>query len=95
MLSENTFNSALAAMGYIGKHSADGFRALFSTVANECGHDADVIEHQQAHKERNAVPAAYDREECLPERAKLMQWWADHLDGRRGGEAAKRPMRPD
>ena len=83
-LSENTMNSALAAMGYKGKHSAHGFRALFSTVANECGHDADVIERQLAHKERNAVRAAYHRAKYLPERAKLMQWWADRLDGRKG-----------
>ena len=66
VLSENTLNSALAAMGYKGKHSAHGFRALFSTVANECGHDADVIERQLAHKERNEVRAAYHRAECLP-----------------------------
>ena len=85
MLSENTMNSALASMGYKGKHSAHGFRALFSTVANECGHRADVIERQLAHKERNEVRAAYHRAEYLPERATLMQWWADYLDGRRGG----------
>ena len=89
MLSENTLNSALAAMGYKGKHSAHGFRALFSTVANECGHDADVIERQLAHKERNEVRAAYHRAEYLPERAKLMQWWADRLDGRQGDKVVK------
>ncbi len=88
-LSENTLNSALAAMGYKGKHSAHGFRALFSTVANECGHDADVIERQLAHKERNEVRAAYHRAEYLPERAKLLQWWADRLDGRKGGKVVK------
>ena len=88
-LSENTLNSALAAMGYKGKHSAHGFRALFSTVANECGHDADVIERQLAHKERNEVRAAYHRAGYLPERAKLMQWWADRIDGREGGKVVK------
>ena len=35
-LSENTFNSALARMGFKGTATAHGFRALFSTVANEC-----------------------------------------------------------
>jgi integrase len=89
MLSENTLNSALAAMGYKGKHSAHGFRALFSTVANECGYDPDVIERQLAHKERNEVRAAYHRAEYLPERAKLMQWLADRLDGRMGGKVMK------
>jgi hypothetical protein len=34
--SENTFNSALARMGFKGIATAHGFRALFFTVANEC-----------------------------------------------------------
>lgn len=84
-LSENTLNSALARMGYKGEHSAHGFRALFSTIANERGHDADVIERQLAHVERNEVRAAYHRALYLTERATLMQWWADYLDGRKGG----------
>jgi integrase len=85
-LSENTLNSALVAMGYKGRHSAHGFRSLFSTVANEQGHDADAIERQLAHKERNAVRAAYHRAEYLVERARLMQWWADWIDARRSGK---------
>lgn len=92
-LSENTLNSALVSMGYKGRHSAHGFRSLFSTVANEQGHNADAIERQLAHKERNAVRAAYHRAEYLAERAKLMQWWADYLDGRRGGKAAAPDLR--
>ena len=64
-------------------------RALFSTTANECGHDPDLIECQLAHIERNAVRAAYHRAEYLKERAALLQWWADYLDGRRGGKVVK------
>jgi integrase len=84
-LSENTLNSALARMGYKGTATAHGFRALFSTVANECGHDPDVIERQLAHVERNAVRAAYHRAAYVAERATLVQWWADYLDGKRAG----------
>ncbi len=84
-ISENTFNSALARMGYKGVATAHGFRALFSTVANECGWDGDVIERQLAHLERNKVRAAYHRATYTAERAKLMQWWADYLDGKRAG----------
>ena len=91
MLSENTMNSALAAMGYKGKHTAHGFRALFSTIANELGHDADVIERQMAHKERNEVRAAYHRAQYLAERKVLLQWWADYLDGRAAAKASSRP----
>lgn len=85
-LSENTLNSALARMGYKGIATAHGMRALFSTVANECGHDPDVIERQLAHVERNAVRAAYHRAAYVAERAALVQWWADWLDGKRMGK---------
>lgn len=74
-LSENTFNSALARMGYKNTATAHGFRALFSTVANECGWNPDVIERQLAHKEQNGVRAAYHRSTYLNDRERLMQWW--------------------
>lgn len=92
-LSENTLNSALARMGFKGSATAHGFRALFSTVANECGWNPDVIERQLAHKERNKVRAAYHRSTYMQERAKLMQWWADYLDGRKAGNVVKLPQR--
>lgn len=88
-LSENTLNSALARLGYKGLATAHGMRALFSTTANECGHNPDVIERQLAHKERNEVRAAYHRAEYLKERGALLQWWGDYLDGRRGGKVVK------
>ncbi len=40
----------------------------------------DVIERQLAHTERNKVRAAYNHAQYLPERRKMMQWWADYLD---------------
>ncbi|WP_218509729.1 integrase arm-type DNA-binding domain-containing protein [Variovorax sp. dw_308] len=85
-LSENTINSALARMGYKGTATAHGFRSLFSTVANEAGWSPDVIERQLAHVERNQVRAAYNRSTYLQDREKLMQWWADYLDGRKVGK---------
>jgi integrase len=81
-LSENTLNSALARMGYKGEATAHGFRALFSTVANESGWNPDVIGRQLAHIERNQVRAAYNRSAYLTDRAELLQWWGDYLDQR-------------
>lgn len=92
-LSENTFNSALARMGYKNTATAHGFRALFSTVANECGWNPDVIERQLAHKEQNEIRAAYHRSTYMKDREKLMQWWADYLDGRKAGNVVKLPQR--
>jgi len=79
-LSENTFNSAMARMGYKYLATAHGFRALFSTIANEAGWNADAIERQLAHVERNQVRAAYDRGVRLTERVQMMAWWADYVD---------------
>jgi integrase len=92
-LSENTFNSAMARMGYKGSATAHGFRSLFSTVANECGWNPDVIERQLAHIERNKVRAAYHRSTYTSDREKMMQWWADYLDGRQSGKVVKMPKR--
>ncbi len=92
-LSENTFNSALARMGYKYTATAHGFRALFSTVANECGWNPDVIERQLAHKEANEIRAAYHRSTYLKDRERLMQWWADYLDGRKAGNVIQMPQR--
>ena len=92
-LSENTFNSALARMGYKNTATAHGFRALFSTVANECGWNPDVIERQLAHKEQNEIRAAYHRSTYMEDRERLMQWWADYLDGRKTGTVVKLPQR--
>lgn len=80
-LSENTFLFALYRLGYRGRMTAHGFRALASSVLNEhSGFDKDVIERQLAHQEVDAVRAAYNRAQYLPARRQLMQWWADWLD---------------
>ena len=58
-----------------------GFRAVASTILNKTGHfQPDVIEHQLAHCERNEVWGAYNRAEYLPERKRMMQYWADYLN---------------
>lgn len=83
-ISENTFLFALYRLGYRGRMTAHGFRALASTVLNEqSGFGHDVIERQLSHKENDAVRAAYNRAEYLPQRRLLMSWWADWL-GRLG-----------
>ncbi|MEL0098943.1 MAG: integrase, partial [Opitutae bacterium] len=68
-----------------------GFRATFSTIANESGRwNADVIEAALAHKGVNAIRAIYNRATHLPERIKLMQWWSDTLDAaQKGGEVVR------
>jgi integrase len=79
-LSNNTMLYALYRMGYHGRATVHGFRAMASTALNERGFRADVIERQLAHQEQNAIRAAYNRAEYLGERRTMMKYWADLLD---------------
>jgi integrase len=89
-LSENTLNAALRKLGYTNNEMVGhGFRAMASTRLNEMGWAPDVIERQLAHAERNKVRAVYNRAQYLPERRKMMQAWADYLDGLRADDGSK------
>jgi integrase len=88
-MSENTVLVALRAMGYTkDQMTPHGFRSMASTLLNENGFNRDWIERQLAHVEGNNVRAAYNYAEYLPERRKMMQWWADYLDELRKGRPA-------
>ena len=83
-ISENTVNVALRNMGFAREEmTGHGFRAMASTCLNEQGFPPDVIELQLAHAERNEVRSAYNRAKRMTERRKMMQAWADYLDGLR------------
>ena len=79
-MSENTMLYALYRMGYHSRTTGHGFRSTASTTLNENGFPPDVIERQLAHSERNSVRAAYNHAQYLPERRKMMQWWADYIE---------------
>lgn len=81
-MSENTVNAALRRLGYASEQmTGHGFRSMASTLLNEQGWHRDAIERQLAHAERDTVRAAYNYAEHLPERRRMMQAWADFLDG--------------
>jgi len=85
-MSENTVNAALRRLGYDkDTMTGHGFRSLASTILHEQGWPSDIIERQLAHAERNKIKAAYNRAQHLPERRRMMQAWADYLDGLRAG----------
>ena len=92
-MSSNAILSALRRMGYAkDEMSGHGFRSMASTLLNEQGWNRDAIERQLAHAERNSVRAAYNYAEFMPERKKMMQAWADYLEGIKSG-AIIIPMR--
>jgi integrase len=82
IMSENTLNTALRRMGFgADEMTSHGFRATFSTLANESGlWNPDAIERALAHVESNDVRRAYARGEHWEERIKLADWWASFLD---------------
>lgn len=79
-ISNNTMLFALYRLGYKGKMTGHGFRAVASSLLNEAGYRPEVIEHQLAHREPNKVRGAYNHAEYLPERRKMMQQWANTVD---------------
>jgi len=85
-MSENAVLAGLRRMGYTkDEMTGHGFRSMASTLLNEQGWSGDAIERQLAHVEGNSVRAAYNYAEHLPERRKMMQAWADFLDGLKAG----------
>lgn len=85
-MSNNTILYALYRMGYRSRMTGHGFRGLASTILHERGWPHDHIELQLAHQERNETSAAYNHALYLSQRAEMMQWWADYLDGLRATE---------
>lgn len=84
-ISENTLNQALRRLGYSKEEIVShGFRAMFSTIANENiplhGYHTDVIERHLAHAERNKVKGAYNHAEYTDQRIGLVKWWNDYLE---------------
>lgn len=84
--SENCMLYCLYDLGYKGVATVHGFRGMASTILNEQvkedgsrRFDADWIEMQLAHDERNAVRGAYNAAKYLAPRRAMMRWWADFL----------------
>lgn len=92
-LSENTMIYALYRLGYHSRQTVHGFRGLASTWANEQlvefgeppmwirKYHEDWVELQLAHSEKNEVRGAYNSAEYLVPRRRMLQDWADFLEG--------------
>lgn len=86
-MSEAAINAALRRMGYDQTEmTGHGFRAAMRTIGDEVlGFRVELIEHQLAHAVKDPNGRAYNRTAHLPERKKMMQQWADYLDGLKAG----------
>lgn len=79
-MSENAMLYAIKRLGYQKKLTIHGLRGTGSTILNEAGFRAEVIETALAHKEKNAIRGAYNHAQYMEERREMLQWYADHLD---------------
>jgi integrase len=80
-ISNNTILVALERMGYKGRMTGHGFRALaMSTIKERLGYRHEVVDRQLAHAPKDKVASAYDRAQFLAERSRMMQDWADYID---------------
>ncbi|HTY21348.1 MAG TPA: integrase arm-type DNA-binding domain-containing protein, partial [Geobacteraceae bacterium] len=79
--------AAFRRMGYDKEEmTTHGFRAMARTILDEVLQiRPDFIEHQLAHAVRDPNGRAYNRTAHLAERRKMMQIWADYLDGLKAG----------
>ncbi|MDH6502932.1 tyrosine-type recombinase/integrase [Polynucleobacter sphagniphilus] len=84
-MSNNTLIYALYRLGYHSKMTGHGFRGIASTILHEQGFPHAHIELQLAHSEKDKVSSAYNYAEYLEPRAKMLQAWADYLDGIKAG----------
>ena len=81
-LSDNGVRTALRSLGYDNETmTAHGFRAMARTLLDEVlDFRVEYIEHQLAHEVKDTLGRAYNRTKHLPQRAAMMQKWADYLD---------------
>ena len=86
-MSNNAILAALRRMGFSkDEMTGHGFRAMARTILDEVLQvRPDFIEHQLAHAVRDPNGRAYNRTAHLVERRKMMQTWADYLDGLKAG----------
>lgn len=86
-MSNNGVLSALRRMGFEkDEMTGHGFRAMAHTILDEVLQvRPEFIEHQLAHAVRDPLGRAYNRTKHLPERRRMMQTWADYLDGLKTG----------
>jgi integrase len=84
-MSSASFRQMLHVLGWAGQFSPHATRTTGSTRLNEMGFRSDWIERQLAHAEPNQVRRTYNHADYFSDRVKMMQQWADYLDGLKSG----------
>ncbi|MCF6244919.1 MAG: integrase arm-type DNA-binding domain-containing protein [Sulfurovum sp.] len=84
-LTDVAVSSALKRLDFGDEIVPHGFRAMFSTIANEHGKESDVVEALLAHVEKDKIRGAYNRAEYVEKKKEVVQWYADYLEEMKNG----------
>ena len=93
-ITERTFSSMVASVGFVGEITSTGFRSMAATFLSERGWTTEAIERQLSHADPIRLRRHYILAEYLPERRRMMQAWADYLDDLRSNSRAARLAQP-
>ncbi len=80
-ISENTLGKIInEKLGYKGRATPHGFRAVASSLLYENNFNGGAIETQLAHVEENKIKDSYAYQaDYMPQRIEFMQWYSDYL----------------
>lgn len=86
-ISENAVLDGIRRLGVSADEmSPHGWRATARTLlVEQLGERPDIVRHQMSHRVLDPNGTAYDRTTFIAERHKMMQRWADYLDGLKAG----------
>jgi integrase len=85
-VTQGAVSKLLARIGFGGKMTAHGFRAMARTLLDEVhGIDSRVLEAHLAHSNGEQLGKSYARATYLDRRVVAAQTWADYLDDLRNG----------
>jgi len=80
-MSRDALSKAVRNLGFQGRHTAHGFRALALTALQEkLNYPFTIADIQLGHGKKNPLGSAYDRAQFLEQRTVMMQDWADYID---------------
>ncbi|MCW7755286.1 integrase arm-type DNA-binding domain-containing protein [Desulfobotulus sp. H1] len=92
MLSNTSIKAVLDSLGYAGKMTAHGWRAVARThLVETLNFPESVVEMQLGHRVKDALGRAYNRTTFLEQRTGMVQQWADWLDELRAMPAPSSP----
>lgn len=97
VISDGTINKLIELIGYKGRITGHGFRALFSTTLNEHGFNRVEIDRHLGHvtilydeekktRKSDMIERSYNRAQYQNTRREMLQWWGDFLDSKRPNE---------